>query len=543
MINNQRVVRLRGAVLQKRSVAMAFTLTILSSTLAFGLRDTGAQTENIAVVTARVDSQTVVSRPLLSTSHTRRSSQIAIGPNVQVSKARADQPHQEVILAADPTNSRHLLAGSIVCYPPDETYKVIVYESLDGGVTWTISLEPARSTPDLGDMSDPTVAFGPEGEAYFGCNKNLPNKFYQTSTDIVYSRRSGQPWSSPITIASGLQMDRPYLTVDQTRGKFRGRVYCNNATLFDALPGTGNTLTATGLYTSLNRGATFTLPTIRNLQVGSSQVDVHPNNSVVLSDGIVVVPYHLTMRDRPKVDNLNSPNAWLYVIRSLDGGTSIKRIPPREDEPKSGEHIVRRQYVTPFHNTTSNIHTYHSGIPCLAVDASPLASKDRLYIVWDDDRENGFRTMFSSSQDKGFTWSAPIQIDDIPRPDGNKSRVEAFMPEVAVNSSGVIGVSWYDTRDVPAGQEGWNLRFTASLDGGKTWLPSRRVSDTSTLFTQATQRRTPHKERRPPEGAWYVGDTAGLAADTNGIFHPLWIDNRTGIRQVWTATVTVGDKK
>ncbi len=35
------------------------------------------------------------------------------------------------------------------------------------------------------------------------------------------------------------------------------------------------------------------------------------------------------------------------------------------------------------------------------------------------------------------------------------------------------------------------------------------------------------------------GDTAGLAASPDGRFHALWIDNRTGIQQVWTAPITV----
>jgi hypothetical protein len=35
------------------------------------------------------------------------------------------------------------------------------------------------------------------------------------------------------------------------------------------------------------------------------------------------------------------------------------------------------------------------------------------------------------------------------------------------------------------------------------------------------------------------GDTAGLAADAGGVFHPVWIDNRTGVPQMWTATVKV----
>jgi hypothetical protein len=36
-----------------------------------------------------------------------------------------------------------------------------------------------------------------------------------------------------------------------------------------------------------------------------------------------------------------------------------------------------------------------------------------------------------------------------------------------------------------------------------------------------------------------AGDTAGLRADANGVFHALWIDNRTGTGQVYTAPIRV----
>jgi len=35
------------------------------------------------------------------------------------------------------------------------------------------------------------------------------------------------------------------------------------------------------------------------------------------------------------------------------------------------------------------------------------------------------------------------------------------------------------------------------------------------------------------------GHNGAFAADAAGAFHPMWIDNRTGVYQVWTATVTV----
>jgi len=33
--------------------------------------------------------------------------------------------------------------------------------------------------------------------------------------------------------------------------------------------------------------------------------------------------------------------------------------------------------------------------------------------------------------------------------------------------------------------------------------------------------------------------TAGMAADASGVFHPFWVDNRTGTKQVWTAPITI----
>jgi hypothetical protein len=35
------------------------------------------------------------------------------------------------------------------------------------------------------------------------------------------------------------------------------------------------------------------------------------------------------------------------------------------------------------------------------------------------------------------------------------------------------------------------------------------------------------------------GDTSGLAADANGVFHALWADQRSGIGQVYSATIAV----
>jgi hypothetical protein len=43
-----------------------------------------------------------------------------------------------------------------------------------------------------------------------------------------------------------------------------------------------------------------------------------------------------------------------------------------------------------------------------------------------------------------------------------------FMPAIAVNPSGAVGVMWYDRRDKPD-DLGYFVRFSASVDGGETF--------------------------------------------------------------------------
>jgi hypothetical protein len=65
-------------------------------------------------------------------------------------------------------------------------------------------------------------------------------------------------------------------------------------------------------------------------------------------------------------------------------------------------------------------------------------------------------------------------------------------------------------------------------DGAITWLPSARLSAAAHVADDDTRKNG--------------GDTAGLAADADGVFHRVWIDNRTGIPQMWTTTVTIRPK-
>ena len=121
---------------------------------------------------------------------------------------------------------------------------------------------------------------------------------------------------------------------------------------------------------------------------------------------------------------------------------------------------------------------------------------------------------------------------------------------LAVNKDGVVGATWYDTREASDGQILFHEYFAASTDGGKTFLPPVRVSSaissprgagnmnvqaSVSRYKQYARLQMPSVASRWPTG----GDYVGLAADRNGVFHPFWADARTGAFQIYTAAVSV----
>jgi hypothetical protein len=120
---------------------------------------------------------------------------------------------------------------------------------------------------------------------------------------------------------------------------------------------------------------------------------------------------------------------------------------------------------------------------------------------------------------------------------------------IAVNPDGVLGVYWYDTEGFPS-RDRFDISFTASVDGGETFLPKTRVSSaTSNPFGSGNLRPGPFvRTDRGLVTASFVsgmsrwpngGDYIGMTADTDGIFHPFWTDGRSGTYQLYTAAIRV----
>ena len=409
----------------------------------------------------------------------------------------------------------------------------IVYTSLDGGKSWKETLEV-----HVGNLAgDPVCPYGIGDAAYFVVlTTKDPAKL------VLYrSENAGVTWTKSWEMPF---IDRENLVVDDTGGKYQGRVYINGT---GSVPGIeSGSKTAVTMFTSRDGGATFQGPALRSST--DQQNVVGMGNTVVLSDGTLVTLFghqKNTATLEGRENRPNSANSWLRVVRSDDGGDTL-----------STGTIVSGWFMDRERSQGSHI-------PWLAVDTKTAAFKDRLYAVWDDARSGRLEVLLSYSSDKGKTWSKPVTVSDDRAAADPEQGPDQIMPLVAVNKDGIVGVAWYDRRE-HKDNAGWWMRFAASLDGGETFLPSVRVSDAPNSYganevwpigARVSGGGEPVPAAAAARGAepagplairvgvnnffFSPGHTSGFVADAGGAFHPIWADNRTGVSQLWTAAVSV----
>jgi hypothetical protein len=460
---------------------------------------------------------------------------VHVGRNVQVSAAKPSTMHGEGMIVADPTDARRLVVCSMF-REPEISQGVAVDASEDGGAHWKRTFE----TPVAQASGDPACAFGPDGVAYLTMIV-LNTTAAKVRQPIFRSEDGGQTWHG--AGVTGF-LDRESIVVDGTKGAFHNRVYVHGVA--DAFSTTAVYRSAVMLYASPDGGRTFGRPAER--VAFDRRYAFSSSNGVVLSDGRWAAVFLEFKKLWDAADNniLNGAmfqpppepeDAWLKVVTSDDGGDSLN-----EPMTISGWHVPN-----PYVRQSSTI-------PSLAVDSTKGAFADRLYTVWGDSRFGGIDILLSYSADRGQTWSSPIVVNDDRRPLLSTMAPNHILPSVAVNTTGVVAVTWLDRRDAPDNL-GWRERMRVSLDGAETFLPGNVVAEAPAKFDG--QENWPVSTSTVGGGTtvhggglirilafaplhlYFPGDYAGLTADRDGTFHPYWIDNRTGWHQVWTAPVQV----
>lgn len=445
---------------------------------------------------------------------------ILVGPDAAVS-ANSGASHMELMLAANPLDSRSLVGASIVVTGPPNGTETHLYVSDDGGGTWSTHTIPEVARFGGGD---PQVWFSADGTAYFATLSTMTGAKGALASALLVSRSTdrGATWSRSFRMP-GLSYDHEQAVSDFYSPRFKGRTYL--AALY------GYPDYSIAVWHSSNSGRTWSS---RVLAMKMHDYGINVVTPVVLSDGTLFV----FAVDFPIWSTQQAKWANLWEARSTDGGVHFsapQRIGREHDLTRAQQE--RQREAGDFVEST---------FPAFAADPNPASPyRDHMYGIWSDPRSGSDRLYFIRSLDRGTTWTAAREIL------APASRDEQqFQAALSVNRRGDVAIVWFQTS---ANGRSYREYASISTDGGTSFLAPREISSADSypqhagniVFAPSGYERLAGKAigiyfvsgfERWPMG----GDYTGLAADSAGRFHALWSDGRGPATQAWTATFFTG---
>ncbi len=455
---------------------------------------------------------------------------IIADPDVRISYD-GNVAHMEAYIAASATDPNFLIAGGEIIVPGRklQATEARLYYSADAGARWSSVLLPN----EISGGWDNAVTAGVEGKMYF-LTSNLKNGLtvYRTSDN-------GKNWK--FTVISNTQgWDRPYIVVDNTVSSYRGRLYI-----------VGETEEGVTVISSSDGGETFSQLVIacrsqKNWNVATT------SSPLIMDDGSLVVSCAPYPNFPARAD---WKDAKIGLVFSKDGGQTFTEY--------HEAFTIKRQLPKDYYSARVKGDVLLSGNfmigPSFAVSSSKSSFANRMYAVWQDIDSTGLsRLFFSWSADNGLLWSTPKPVADASQlKSKNTNTVRQGVPMLAVNQEGIVGVAWFDGRNA-VDNKGYDIYFTASTDGGLTFLPSVRVSSETSQPAKYGQNTLPQFiVNKPSEKGERVismispfstrstgADYSTMTVDALGRFHPLWMDARNGAAwQLYTSTVRVISEK
>ncbi|HYU73859.1 MAG TPA: sialidase family protein, partial [Ktedonobacteraceae bacterium] len=145
--------------------------------------------------------------------------------NVQVSHD-SYLAHSEPMLVEDPHNPLHLVGGSkFFTVPAHYRFQIGYYASFDGGCTWSDGgVLPGFAKNET--TSDISFAFGTHNEVYAAVLYNFKG---ESGIAVSTSTDGGKTYGQPVTVfddkTGNVFSDKPWIAVDQTRGRYSGSIY------------------------------------------------------------------------------------------------------------------------------------------------------------------------------------------------------------------------------------------------------------------------------------------------------------------------------
>ncbi len=403
-------------------------------------------------------------------------------------------------LTVHPTNPKHLLAAAFVgpvSLSPREGQENVPkwtcasFLSLDGGSTWK------RHDFPITRCVDTWVAITPDGQAVFSAVGAVTGLEQQGSVGLIvyHSADGGRNWDEK-PLGLGPHHDHPTLVVDLSSPARAGWLYVLSTQ--DVRTENGKLQPTIFTARSKDGGMSFDKP----VTIIPNNLDNHPEMAAVLSDGSVVISYVdvgwiVGSKSGPRFERRRS-----WVLRSTDSGESFSR---------------------PLFVNDSCGPPPPMQLSALAADTSSGRFRDRLYFVCR--RKDGGPIVVNYSEDRGENWSDPLPAGNSAN-DVNIRRIVG----ATVNNRGVLGVAWIEAR-AEAGPHCQDLFFSASIDGGRSFLPQSQVAS---LTCHPSARDSAIYRQRATSGDYF-----GFVPMPDGQFRVLWAESRADKPQLWTALIKI----
>ncbi len=427
-------------------------------------------------------------------------------PNIDVTNDPLDDQN-EPSLSVNPIDPLAIAIGEV----DDRNYDVLWHcATTNGGRTWNNDSLPQGyfdgGSVAFDNATDPGVVFDQSGTLFFS------NVFFQypspNNEEACYkSTDNGQSWQAPVYVGgdtTGLvsEADRDYITVDRdSSSPYFGRVYIAWVTI--SFP--------TSIIVeshSTDHGASWSLP----VTVSSTPV----SQDTILFQGPIPAcgpsgELYIAFEDR------DSLSKRILVARSIDGGVSfapqVEVSSYRELGPVVPDNFDGHPEIKGGVETNS--------FPSIAVDRSNL-HKGRIYVTWcGRDADSNAHVYLSISDDAAQTWTTPDSIEE----DTSAIRTDKFLPWIAVDqSSGDVGVTFYDSRNDPDSNILVDDYLTLSTDGGQTFT-AHRISNVS-----SDPRVCRDEVTVDTVNLLFFGDYICLNA-IDSVWYPTWTDTRSGSDQ------------
>ncbi|MEO0006771.1 MAG: hypothetical protein RJA20_967 [Bacteroidota bacterium] len=349
--------------------------------------------------------------------------------------------------------------------------------STDGGMHWTF---PGSINPGV-FRSDPVLATDAEGRFYYNSLTLINNNEF--SCNVYRSTGLGTWDNGPYAIGG----DKQWMVIDQTDGPGKGNIYEHWTSYYSACP--DNNFTR-----STDEGDSYENCVRISPEVYWGTCAIAPDGTLFVSgaDG--------SFARSSNAENENETTEWEPTAIPVNIGGYIPGQWQNQDPNPAGL----------------------KGQNWIAVNYAPGPLFGQIYQVQSvvlPDNSDPAEVMFIRSDDNGETWSTPVRIND-----DNGAPAWQWMATMSVAPNGRIDVVWLDTRDNP-GTVLSSLYYSYSTDGGETWSPSQRMSQSFDPHIGWPQQQK-------------MGDYFHMISD-NGGANLTWAGTFTGGQDVYFSRITV----